>query len=97
MHVRRGLTGMLTTAVMAAGTMLLLGQPAHADPDWPFRNDCDKKNYSKHMSWDWRQGRIDFTYDHTDNNIHNYYRSTWRETGEKVGNGWASCINDNQR
>ncbi|MFI6297806.1 hypothetical protein ACIBEJ_39870 [Nonomuraea sp. NPDC050790] len=87
----------LVAALMAAGTLAILTSPAQADPNWPFPNDCDQKNYSKYMSWGWRQGRIDFTYDHVDNNIHNFYRSTWRDTGEKVGNGWASCVNPGQR
>ncbi|MFI6476973.1 hypothetical protein ACIBH1_03500 [Nonomuraea sp. NPDC050663] len=96
MNAPAKLAATLTTALVAAGSLLLVAQPASADPDWPFPNDCDRKNYSKYMSWGWRQGRVDFTYDHTDNGINNYYRSTWRDTGEKVGNGWASCINIHQ-
>ncbi|MGW6547788.1 hypothetical protein ACWGBH_33805 [Streptomyces massasporeus] len=96
LRTRFAVLGLSTAAVL--GTVL--GTSAQADPDWPFPQDCEKRNYSQYMTWAGRTGWIDFTYDHTDDRINNYYRSTWRATGERVGSGpgkgWASCINLHQ-
>ncbi|WP_394428148.1 hypothetical protein [Streptomyces sp. SGAir0957] len=83
----------LTTTV---GALLLAVTPAHADPDWPFPNDCERHHYKAYVTWDGEGGMARFTYDHTDGGTKNFYRSTWENTGLEIGNGWASCINTQQ-
>ncbi|GGL93063.1 hypothetical protein GCM10010129_41010 [Streptomyces fumigatiscleroticus] len=94
--MRKRLTSAFGTLAMAAAAALLAASPAHADPDWPFPNDCEKHNYSAYVTWDGEGGMARFTYDHTDGQTHNFYRSTWENSGDPIGNGWASCINTRQ-
>lgn len=94
--MRSELTRITTTLCAAAGAVLLAVTPAHADPDWPFPNSCERQNYREYVTWDGQGGWARFTYDHTDGGTKNFYHSTWENTGTAIGNGWASCINVNQ-
>ncbi|MFI0240304.1 hypothetical protein [Streptomyces sp. NPDC016845] len=95
--MRKPLRNAATALTATVGALLMAVTPAHADPDWPFPNDCQRHNYKAYVTWDGEGGMARFTYDHTDGGTKNFYRSTWENSSLAIGNGWASCINTEQR